>query len=218
MKIAIIYRGTIRGFKYEECFKTHEKLYNDLNEHNIDFDTYLCTNNIEYDENSINKIKNLKGKYILNIDDIRNDSKYIQAFSNIKFTSPGWSDYYQNNIITYWYNNNYLYEQMTEKYDKYIIMDIAHIIDKLKISLLMETENYCSIYESNTGYNTRLLIANYELFNSIMKQFNYIVDNKLSYKNPEAFNFVFLSNHNINTTDEIKIYRIRWDRTILNGF
>lgn len=120
MKIAIIYRGNIRGFKYEECFRTHEILYNELLNNNIYFDTYLCTNNIEYDENSINKIKNLKGKYILNIDDVRNDSKYIQALSNITFTSPGWNNNYQNNIITYFYNNNYLYDKIIDKYDKYI--------------------------------------------------------------------------------------------------
>ena len=70
MKIAIIYRGNIRGFKYDECFKTHEKLYNVLKNNNIDFDTYLCTNNIEYDETSINKIENLKSKYILDINNI----------------------------------------------------------------------------------------------------------------------------------------------------
>jgi len=218
MKVAIIYRGNIRGFKYEECFKTHEKLYNDLLNNNIDFDTYLCTNNIEYDENSINKIKGLKGKYVLNIDDIRNDSKYIQAFSNIKFTSRGWNDTYQSNIITYWYNNNYLYNKIIDKYDKYIIMDISHIINTLDISLLMENDNYCSAYESNTGYNTRILISNYELFSSIMTQFNYIVGNKLSYTNPEAFNFNFLNKHNIKKTDKLKIYRIRFDGTKLNNF
>ena len=109
MKIAIIYRGNIRGFKYEECFKTHEKLYNILKNNNIDFDTYLCTNNIEYDEDSINKIKNLKSKYILDINNVRGDSKYKQAFLNIKFNSEGWSDVYQHNIISYWYNNNYLF-------------------------------------------------------------------------------------------------------------
>jgi dTDP-4-amino-4,6-dideoxygalactose transaminase len=85
MKIAIIYRGNIRGFKYDECFKTHEKLYNVLKNNNIDFDTYLCTNNIEYDETSINKIENLKSKYILDINNVRSDNKYKQAFSNIKF-------------------------------------------------------------------------------------------------------------------------------------
>lgn len=211
MKIAIIYRGNIRGFKYEESFKTHEKLYNDLLNNNISFDTYLCTNNIEYDEISVNKIKNLKEKYILNINDIRNDNKYIQAFSNIKFTSPGWNNNFQNNIITYWYNNNYLYNKITDKYDKYIIMDIAHIIKELDISLLMENDNYCSSYESNTGYNTRILIGNYELYSQIMTQFNYIVNNRLTYRNPEAFNSNFLSKHNIKKTDKLKIYRIRFD-------
>ena len=42
----------------------------------------------------------------------------VDSDGNINFTSSGWSDYYQNNIITYWYNNNYLYEQITEKYEK----------------------------------------------------------------------------------------------------
>ena len=218
MKVAIIYRGNIRGFKYEECFKTHEKLYNDLLNNNIHFDTYLCTNNVEYDEDSINKIKNLKGKYVLNIDHVRSDSKYIKAFSNIKFTSRGWNNTVQSNIITYWYNNNYLYEKIIDKYDKYIIMDIAHIINRLDVSLLMKNDNYCSIYESHTGYNTRVLIANYDLFSSIMTQFNYIVDNKLCYINTENFNFNFLSKHNIKKTDKLKIYRIRFDGTVLNNF
>jgi len=214
MKIAIIYRGNIRGFKYDECFKTHEKLYNVLKNNNIDFDTYLCTNNIEYDETSINKIENLKSKYILDINNVRSDNKYKQAFSNIKFTGP-WSEKFQDNIITYWYNNNYLFHKIREKYDKYIIMDIAHIIEMFDISLLFTNNNYCSIYESNTGYNTRILIANYELFESIMTQFNYILNNKLSYGNPEAFNLNFLSNHNIIKTDKVKIFRIRTDKTIL---
>lgn len=214
MKIAIIYRGNIRGFKYDECFKTHEKLYNVLKNNNIDFDTYLCTNNIEYDETSINKIENLKSKYILDINNVRSDNKYKQAFSNIKFTGP-WSEVFQDNIITYWYNNNYLFHKIREKYDKYIIMDIAHIIEMFDISLLFTNNNYCSIYESNTGYNTRILIANYELFESIMTQFNYILNNKLSYRNPEAFNLNFLSNHNIIKTNKVKIFRIRTDKTIL---
>jgi len=214
MKIAIIYRGNIRGFKYDECFKTHEKLYNVLKNNNIDFDTYLCTNNIEYDETSINKIENLKSKYILDINNVRSDNKYKQAFSNIKFTGP-WSEKFQDNIITYWYNNNYLFHKIREKYDKYIIMDIAHIIEMFDISLLFTNNNYCSIYESNTGYNTRILIANYELFESIMTQFNYILNNKLSYVNPEAFNLNFLSNHNIIKTNKVKIFRIRTDKTIL---
>ena len=214
MKIAILYRGNIRGFKYDECFKTHEKLYNVLKNNNIDFDTYLCTNNIEYDETSINKIENLKSKYILDINNVRSDNKYKQAFSNIKFTGP-WSEKFQDNIITYWYNNNYLFHKIREKYDKYIIMDIAHIIEMFDISLLFTNNNYCSIYESNTGYNTRILIANYELFESIMTQFNYILNNKLSYGNPEAFNLNFLSNHNIIKTNKVKIFRIRTDKTIL---
>ena len=94
-------------------------------------------------------------------------------------------------------------------------MDIAHIIEMFDISLLFTNNNYCSIYESNTGYNTRILIANYELFESIMTQFNYILNNKLSYRNPEAFNLNFLSNHNIIKTNKVKIFRIRTDKTIL---
>ena len=77
---------------------------------------------MEYDETSINKIYNLKSKYILDIDNVRSDNKYKQAFSNIKFTGP-WSEEFQDNIITYWYNNNYLFHKIREKYDKYIIMD-----------------------------------------------------------------------------------------------
>jgi len=84
------------------------------------------------------------------------------------------------------------------------------------ILFLFPNYNYCSIYESNTGYNTRILIANYKLFESIMTQFNYIINNKLSYKNPEFFNLHFLSNHNIIKTNKLKIFRIRTDKTILD--
>ena len=159
----------------------------------------------------------MKGKYILDVDSIRKDPEYIKGFSNIQFTGP-WNDTFQHNIITYWYNNNYLFNQIKTQYDKYIIMDIAHIIAYLDISLLIKNDNYCSTYESNTGYNTRILIGNYELFHSIMTQFNYIINNKLSHHNPEAFNFDFLRKHNLIKTNKLKIYRIRTDKTILNGF
>ena len=77
-------------------------MYNDLKQNNIDFDIHLCTNNVEYDDININKIINLKGKYILDVDSIRKDPEYIKGFSNIQFTGP-WNDTFQHNIITYWY-------------------------------------------------------------------------------------------------------------------
>lgn len=215
MKIAIIYRGNIRGFKYNECYKTHEKLYNDLKQNNIDFDIHLCTNNYEYDDNNVNKIINLKSKYILDKNSIKKDKDYKRAYSNIHFTSDGWNEKYQDNIITYWYNNNYLFENIKETYDRYILLDIAHIIDKFDISLLYNNNNYASIFESSTGCNTRILISDYELYKEIMTQFRYILNNKLKFVNPEGFNEKFLTKHNILKTNKLKIFRIRTDKTIL---
>lgn len=63
-----------------------------------------------------------------------------------------------------------------------------------------------------------MLIANYDLFHRIMTQFNYIVNNKLSFLNPEVFNYYYLSRYNIKKTNKIKIYRIRADGTKLNNF
>lgn len=217
MKVAIVYRGNIRGFKYEECFRTHKKLYDDLFDNNIEFDTYLCSNNVEYDDINVNRIINLKGKYILDIDDIHKKDVYHKVYQNIKFKTQGWSSKYQNNIITYWYNNNYLFDRITINYDKYLLIDIAHIIDKFDIKLLYDDQNYVSTFESNNGYNTRLMIADYSLYKTIMTQFDYINNNNnnLEYHNPEEFNKFLLNKHNIIKTDKIKIFRIRFDRTIL---
>jgi len=215
MKIAIIYRGNIRGFKYNECYKTHEKMYNDLKQNNIDFDIHLCTNNDEYDDNNVNKIINLKSKYILDKNSIKKDEDYKKAYSNINFTTQGWSDNFQHNIITYWYNNNYLFDKIKDTYDKYILLDIAHIIDEFDINLLYDNNNYASIFESFTGCNTRILIADYELYKMIMTQFKYILNNELKMVNPESFNQNFLTKHNIVKTNKLKIFRIRTDKTIL---
>lgn len=216
MKIAIIYRGNIRGFKYNECFKTHEKLYNDLKQNHIDFDIHLCTNDDEYDDNNVNKIINLKSKYILDKNNIKKDEGYKKAYSNIHFTSRGWSERFQHNIITYWYNNNYLFDKIKDTYDKYILLDIASIIDKFDINLLYDNNNYASTFESHTGCNTRVMIADYELYKMVMTQFKYILNNKLKFVNPESFNQNFLTKHNILKTNTLKIFRIRTDKTIIN--
>jgi hypothetical protein len=154
MKIAIIYRGSIRGFKYEKCFQTHLDLYNKLKNNNIDFDIHLVTNNNDYDDNNIQKIPNLKTNMILDISNIKNTEDYNKAYNNIKFTGMWWETL-QHNIITYWYNNNHQFNLINDIYDRYILLDIGQIIVNFDVKLLNnENINYVSIFESNFGYNT----------------------------------------------------------------
>ena len=216
MKIAIIYRGNIRGFKYENCFDTHKKLYDNLNKNNIEFDVFLCTNNFEFDSKNIDEIPNLKIKDILILNSIRETNEYKKSIKNIKFTTPGWNSIYQNNIITYWYNNNKLFYKIKDKYDKYLLLDIGQIIEKYNLNLFLDDKNYVSSFESNKGFNTRIMITNYNLFKKIMCQFEYILNNENQiFYNPEQFNSFFLKDYNIIKTNELYVKRIRENGSIL---
>ena len=223
MKIAIIYRGNIRGFKYDICFSTHKKLYDELNKHNIEFDVFLCTNNYEYDDTNLIKIPNLKIKEVLKLEEIRKTNEYKSAINNITFKTSGWNSTYQNNIITYWYNNNFLFDKMKDTfkdayntYDKYLLMDISQIIDKINIDLFLDNKNYVSSIENCSGYNTRIIISNYNLFEKMMCQFNFIVNDKhITAHNPENFNLNYLKNINIVTTNDLRVRRIRENGIIL---
>lgn len=221
-KLCIIYWGLIRGFKHNCAFNSHKKyLYDILKDKNIDFDIYLVTNNIEYNEEIVNKIPNLKLLKLINIEEIHNCSEYNTALKNITFTSPGWSDYFQNNLLTVYYNKQQLANIIPNNYRRYISMDIGQIINKLDFSLFENDYNIVSSFQSSRGFNPRLLIGNYTCISIELNKFNYILNTKqkLIFINPENFLNNYFKIHNINIIESnlVEVLRIREDCTNENG-
>lgn len=212
-KVCIIYWGLIRGFKYDYTFNTHkEKIYDKLKEKNIEFDIYMVTNNIDYDDTNIKKIPNLKLLKIINISEIHNSEEYKKVYNNIKFTTPGWNDYFQTNLITLFNNKQQILEIIPKDYKKYLSMDIAHIVKEFDINLFNINNNFTSSFESSLGFNPRVLLGDYKSIEIEYSRFNYILNSsKISVHNPEILlkNIFTENNIIIKTTPLIKIIRIR---------
>ena len=221
-KVCIIYWGLIRGFKNNCAFNSHKKyLYDILKNKNIDFDIYLVTNNIEYNEEIVNKIPNLKLLNLINVEDIHNCGEYNTALKNINFTSQGWSDKFQNNLLTVYYNKQQLANIIPNNYRRYISMDIGQIINKLDFTLFLNNFNIISSFESSGGFNPRLLIGNYICISRELNKFNYILNTKkkIIFINPEDFLNNYFKIHNINIIESnlVEVLRIREDGTNQNG-
>lgn len=221
-KVCIIYWGLIRGFKHDYAFNSHKKnLYDNLKDKNFDFDVYIVTNNLEYDEAIVNKIPNLKLLKIINIDEIKNCNEYKCAFKNIHFTTSGWSDYYQNNLLTVYYNKQQLANIIPNNYRRYISMDIGQIITKLDFNIIENDCNITSSFETSCGLNPRLLIGNYNCIERELNKFNFILNTKtkLSFINPETFLIYYFEKQNVNIIQSnlVEVLRIREDGTNQNG-
>jgi hypothetical protein len=221
-KVCIIYWGLIRGFKHDCAFNSHKKyLYDILKDKNIDFDIYLVTNNIEYNEEIVNKIPNLKLLNLINIEEIHNCGEYNTALKNINFTTQGWSDKFQNNLLTVYYNKQQLANIIPNNYRRYISMDIGQIINKLDFKLLLNNFNITSSFETSTGINPRFLIGNYSCISTELNKFNYILNtkNKLTFINPEYFIKYYFEKLNVNIIQSnlVEVLRIREDGTNQNG-
>jgi hypothetical protein len=220
-KICIIYWGLIRGFKYDYTFNTHKKqLYKKLDDNNLDYDVYIVTNNIDYDDKNINKINNLKMLKIIPLENIYDLEEYKNVYNNIEFTGP-WSDYFQKNLITLYYNKQQLKCCIPNDYKRYISMDIGQIIDRFDISLINNTNNITSSFECSCGLNPRFLIGDYNCIYYELNKFNYILNSpkKLFFNNPEKFLEFYFKNNNINISlsDLVNVLRIRSDGTNQNG-
>ena len=217
-KLCIIYWGLVRGFKYEKTYLSHKKnIYDKLENQGIDFDVYIVTNDKDYDDIYIKKIPNIKIIEILKISDIKEDEKYRNSFSKIQYKTPGWCDYYQENITLVNYNKNHIFNLISRDYKKYLCMDIAHVIDKLDINFF-DTDNLVPKKNSCLGYNPRFLLCNYNTLKIELTKLEFILNNKnLKFHNPESFlKFLFQKNKIIITqTNNIIINRIRTDGEIL---
>ena len=217
-KLCIVYWGLIRGFKYEKTYLSHKKnIYDKLKNQEIDYDVYIVTNDKDYDDTYVKKIPNIKKLVILKISDIKEDEKYIKSFSGIQYKTPGWCNYYQENITLVNYNKNYIFNLIPRDYKKYLCMDIAHIIDELDINFF-STNNLIPKKHNCNGYNPRFLISNYNTLKIELTKLEYIINNKnLIFHNPEMFLKYLFDKNNIKIieTDNIIINRIRTNGEIL---
>jgi hypothetical protein len=221
-KICIIYWGLVRGFKYECAFNSHKKyLYDRLKDKNIDFDVYVVTNFLDYNEAAINKIPNVKLLKIIDINEILNCADYKTAYNNIQFTTIGWSNYFHNNLLTLYYTRQYLANIIPDNYKRYISMDIGQIIDKLEYPIIEDKTNITSAFETSNGINPRILIGNYNCILEESNIFNYILNTniKLIFLNPETFIADYFRNKHISLTSSnlVNVLRIRTDGTNQNG-
>lgn len=221
-KICIIYWGLVRGFKYDCAFNSHQTyLYDRLKDKNIDFDVYVVTNNLDYNEAIIHKIPNLKLLKIVDIDEIQKSAEYNKAYNNIYFTTSGWSNYFHNNLLTLYYTRQYLANIIPNNYKRYISMDIGQIIDKLEYSLIEDKKNITSAFETSNAINPRILIGDYNCILEESNMFNYILNTNVTLKflNPETFIDYYFRNKHISLTSSnlVNVLRIRKDGTNQNG-
>ena len=221
-KICIIYWGLIRGFKLDFVFNSHKKyLYDNLISKNIDFDIFVVTNNVDYDETNINKIPNLKLLKIINVDEIHNLDEYKKAYKNICFTTPGWCDYFHKNLLIVYYNKQQLASIIPNNYYKYISMDIGNLINNFDLSLIDTELNFSSSHEISCGINPRFLIGDYNCIFAELNKFNTILnyDIPLAILNPESFLTTYFGNKQIviKNTHLIEVLRVRADGTNQNG-
>ena len=221
-KICIIYWGLIRGFRFDYTFNSHKQyLYDNFKNNNIDFDVYLVTNNIEYNEINVDKIPNLKTLKIIDVDEIHNLEYYKNAYKNINFTTNGWSDYFHTNLLTVYCNKQQLINCIPGDYKKYISMDIGQIVNKFDISLVKSKHNFSSSFETSSVINPRILIGSYNCIYAEMNKFNEILtyNKTVHFLNPECFLVYYFKSKfvDIIQTDLVEVLRIRGDGTNQNG-
>lgn len=192
-----------------------------LKDQNVDFDVYLVTNNLEYNQEIVNKIPNLKLLKLINIDEIHNCNEYKISFKNINFTTAGWSDKLQNNLLNVYYNKQQFANIIPNNYKRYISMDIGQIINKFDFKLIESNCNIVSSFECSNGLNPRCLIGNYNCIKVELNIFNYIlnVNSILTFLNPETFLVSYFIENNINIfkSNKVEVLRIREDGTNENG-
>jgi len=233
-KCCIIYWGLLRGFKFDFVYESHrEKIYNYLDENNIEYEIYIVTNNIGYDDTQVKKLNNVKKIEILNIEDITKTDLYKNLIKNFNFDGH-FQDESKMNLGYCFYNRKYIMNDIPDDYDFYISLDIQHFIEKFdfldlckykptssqkdEITEDMNIENISilSNYHKQLGVNPRVFIGKYnntKIYNSIM---DYALLGNYSH-NPESLLKQYLEVNNINLveTNDILIHRVRECGTIL---
>jgi hypothetical protein len=216
-RCCIIYWGLIRGFKYDWVYDSHKtKLYNYLTNNNIEFDIYIVTNDLDYDDTQINKLKNVKNLTILKLNEISKLEIYDKLVKNFNFDNH--FHYISKTYLAYcYYNRKYIMDYIPNTYDFYISLDIQHYIEKFDF-LKHLNNNVCimSNYHKQMGVNPRVFIGNYKY----TKLYNDIADYAMLgyyHHNPESLlnKYLKINNVPIVESNEILIHRVRTCGTIL---
>jgi len=210
-KCCIIYWGLIRGFKYDFVYETHrDKIYNYLEKNDIEYDIYIVTNDADYDDCNIKKLKNLKKICVLSLEEINQTEIFKTLVNNFNFHSHFTND--SKKFLSYCYfNRKYIMKYIPDTYNFYISLDIQHLIEKFDfLKYLTNSTSVLSNYHKQTGVNPRVFIGDYrntKIYNSIA---DYALLGNYSH-NPESLLKYYLQVNNINfiETDDILIHRVR---------
>lgn len=217
-RCCIIYWGLVRGFKYDWVYESHKtKLYEYLTENKVEFDIYIVTNDLEYDDTQINKLKqHVKNLTILKLDEIRKLDIYDNLIKNFNFHSH-FHPISKTYLACCYYNRKYIMDSIPNTYDFYISLDIQHFIENFDFLKCLDN-NVCvmSSYHKQLGVNPRVFIGNY----IYTKLYNDIADYALLgnyHHNPESLlcKYLEINNVPIIETDEILIHRVRECGTLL---
>lgn len=218
-KVSIIYWGLIRGFKFDSTYESHNKfIYDYLEQNNIEYDIYIVTNDVEYDDTNIKKLKNVKKLLILNIDKIE-DSQQFSSLKKNKF-QKNLSQNLVKNLIVCYLNRKEIMKYVNKNSDIYISLDIGHEIENCSFLDSIEDIKNGICLTSSFGkaryINPRIFISNYNnmvIYNNTITYF----DKTINCTNPEHLLLDYLKSNNvqIKEVDTIKIHRIRSNGDIL---
>jgi predicted nuclease of predicted toxin-antitoxin system len=216
-KCCIVYWGLIRGFKYDWVYDSHNKhIYNYLESNNINFDIYIVTNDKDFDDTQVKKLRNLKKLIILNLDDINKLDIFDKLVQSFNF--DGHFQYESKLYLAYcYYNRKYIMDCIPNTYDFYISLDIQHLVESFDfLKHLNDNAAILSNFNNQNGVNPRVFIGNYDQ----TKIYNNIADYTLIrnyHHNPESLLKAYLELNEIPIveTDDILIHRVRACGTIL---
>jgi len=199
-RFCIIYNGLVRGFKYEDVIQSHRKMvWSPLEAAGVEYDIFFVTNDIEYDDEAVQKIPRLKKKLVLDVEKQKSSEMFIKLSKLLRLrhrvTGLLWQEdprgvksvEFHNYIVSI-LNKAEIIQHIPKGYDRYLSMDIAQSIDELEPSILLSSEGtYSPGWGCYLGHNDRLLIGGYTttyMYNNIV---DYIVGrNKIPAFNPEC--------------------------------
>jgi len=234
MKIAILYYGLIRGFKYQHVLDSHQKyLWNEIESQGHSFDTFISTYDKDYDETNVLKVPNLKKLLIVSDKNTENNLKNMVNL----FTCPmNFTEETKMNLLKSWKSQETFISimQNEEEYDLYIMTDIAQkMLTPLDLLSSLKTDTlYTPNFSEHTGLNDRMMICNKENMIFICDKLNYLCNqepklimcsrtilrkNKNCNLHPESAYKLLITNacKKHNKLKKIKFWRIRTDGTAI---
>lgn len=187
MKFCILYWGLIRGFKYDVAYSSHHKeLYSILENNNIDFDVFVVTNRMTYDDKCLKHLPKLKKVLLLDELEIMENKTFKKCLSKMKLPSY-FTLTHKINLMTCYYNREEILRYIDSNYDLYICLDIGQIINSLQIENVIKFDFNKNIlitskFGKSGGMNPRVSISNYNVFKLYNSIFSHIMVSDLNTK------------------------------------